>query len=699
MISDEYDIIRKCFLKYYKENIIVYGTGKLSQNILTALNKYNIVGVLDKNYRSGYFCGYKILSWVDVERYSDGIMVIAASKKNYKEIYNRIKERCIANGFEIVGAWGESLASYPWTDGERLETGRYCKKCKEELKKKIENYDVISFDIFDTLIMRKTLEPTDVFELVEDRIRKKNICIAGFKDIRIAADISCPGGTIYEIYDVFQDVTLISDEEKNIIIEEEIECEKEVLLPRYDMIEILQYALEQKKNVNLISDMYLPNKLMKEILSLFGIEGYTQLYISCEYKTRKTEELFRKYSENNSEKKCLHIGDNYISDIIKPMEYGIDTYEVKSGFSLLKMSNLHGILGYANSINEKTLIGILVSELFNSPFALYDTFGVVTINTWSLFGKIFLGPLVIKYIIEILGYLKIHNDYKGVLFAARDGYIFQKLYEKLRSKKEGTWLPMSHYFLTSRKAALRATMDNENVIEVLKSYSQCSSGEELLTSYMGLTNVSYILPEETINEYLDRNKGQLAAKAELKRRNYERYLKDNQITKEEKYLFCELYSKGTTQYALTYLFDKTLEGFYLMRYGDKQGYPIPITAVYNINEFEKYRNPLKRYEILLEIFLTSPYPSLQEIGELGEPVYEEEKRTKEEIVYMKEVHKGIEEFFDSFMEFYIEEKEIKNKFPESMYMYLDDIIYEGECKNIKQMKMYDNLMHVWRDIY
>ena len=37
------------------------------------------------------------------------------------------------------------------------------------LENKLLNYDVISFDIFDTLIKRDIKEPTDVFELIEKK--------------------------------------------------------------------------------------------------------------------------------------------------------------------------------------------------------------------------------------------------------------------------------------------------------------------------------------------------------------------------------------------------------------------------------------------------------------------------------------------------------------------------------------------------
>ena len=39
----------------------------------------------------------------------------------------------------------------------------------------IDVHDVISFDIFDTLLMRTVLDPTDVFEIVEKRAERHGI--------------------------------------------------------------------------------------------------------------------------------------------------------------------------------------------------------------------------------------------------------------------------------------------------------------------------------------------------------------------------------------------------------------------------------------------------------------------------------------------------------------------------------------------
>ena len=120
--------------------------------------------------------------------------------------------------------------------------------------------------------------------------------------------------------------------------------------------------------------MYLPEKVYKEILERVGITQYHKLYVSCEYRTTKNQKLYEEYKRDVGTAKCLHIGDDYYADIVKPKEYAIDSYEVLSAFDMLKISDFHGILGHINNINEKSLIGLLISYIFNSPFAM---------NSWN----------------------------------------------------------------------------------------------------------------------------------------------------------------------------------------------------------------------------------------------------------------------------------------------------------------------------
>lgn len=127
--------------------------------------------------------------------------------------------------------------------------------------------------------MRKTLNPTDVFNIMQDRMKRDDILIDEFKVIREEAQrtTGIQNCNLYEIYDRLQEMTGISDDDRDKILSLELEVEKSVLVTRKDMVEIFHHAVEAGKRVFLVSDMYIPGDLLEKILESLGIIGYEKL--------------------------------------------------------------------------------------------------------------------------------------------------------------------------------------------------------------------------------------------------------------------------------------------------------------------------------------------------------------------------------------------------------------------------------------
>ena len=128
---------------------------------------------------------------------------------------------------------------------------------EEALKKIIEKYEAISFDIWDTLIARTVLQPEDVFSIVENRAKQMEIEVLDFRMHRHEAvfQVVCANPNISEIYDALQKAANLSDSTKETLMQLEIQAESEVIVPRKAMVEVLNYAVLQGKRVNLISDL------------------------------------------------------------------------------------------------------------------------------------------------------------------------------------------------------------------------------------------------------------------------------------------------------------------------------------------------------------------------------------------------------------------------------------------------------------
>ena len=188
MVDKEKEAIYSWFQEYQKKKILIYGTGKIAEKIIEALEGFLIVGVVDRTRSYGEFKKKPILLWEDVKKDTAEVLILAASQKHYETIFRRLQEKCMVCHLIVLGCAGEDLREYFGYEIDRELLRQYCGKSIEGLKAEIQNYDVISFELFDTLVMRKTLEPCDVFDLVEEKIKKEGIIIDSFKKIRMEAE-------------------------------------------------------------------------------------------------------------------------------------------------------------------------------------------------------------------------------------------------------------------------------------------------------------------------------------------------------------------------------------------------------------------------------------------------------------------------------------------------------------------------------
>ena len=151
---------------------------------------------------------------------------------------------------------------------------------------------ISSFDIFDTLIQRMTLIPTDVFHIVEKEVKAKKISADHFAKMRLETERELTLPNIYQIYDALGHKYGWSLEEKNIILDLELATERQVINTRTEIAELFDFAIAQEKKVVLTSDMYLPEPILRQLLAAVGIQGYSKLFVSCDVGKSKCDGLY-----------------------------------------------------------------------------------------------------------------------------------------------------------------------------------------------------------------------------------------------------------------------------------------------------------------------------------------------------------------------------------------------------------------------
>ena len=185
-------------------------------------------------------------------------------------------------------------------------------------------YDIVSFDIFDTLIYRDCPQPSSVFEMLENENG-----LYDFKNTRIRAEQDAQWlypernnePSIYDIYNVLKHY--YGDEVQG-NVEREIELELEVCNPNPYMLEVFNLIKEQKKQIILVSDMYLTKQQIERILQKCNVCEYADIFISSEYThSKKTGMLYDDVRQRYGDGlKYIHIGDNVHADYIMAKKKG-----------------------------------------------------------------------------------------------------------------------------------------------------------------------------------------------------------------------------------------------------------------------------------------------------------------------------------------------------------------------------------------
>lgn len=476
----EIDNFRQTFEKFKDKRIAIYGIGRRSATLLPKITDYNIVGLLDRdeNNVGSELCGVKVVSLNTIEHIAD-IIVINSDPSNYEIIYKRI-----AGLITIPVFYADGRLAYIAEKNNDYESNEYWNNSYEQLKEKIDASDVVSFDIFDTLVMRRIFSPEDVFRLLGERTTTQLDIKEDIAQIRVNIVSQCEAhATIDEIYNEIKKCTSLSERTIESIKQLEKDIDIQLCIARQDIKELYEYCIESGKEVYLLSDMYYRKDDIKNILTKCGIAilDDEHIWVSCERKNDKISgSMWTEYSEcvrQNS--KCLHIGDNVKSDLEHPQNYGIDTYYVMSGKDMLRNSSMSEMITHVNTLSDSICMGLVIAKLFNSPFALHNTNGKVPFEQSQVYGYCVYGPLLEKFLIWL--YFNSRKDeIDKLLFFARDGYFLEKDYKVVSDllkddyQQDVCYLPIKSLvkkknmhietFLTAPYGMVRYIDENGNVI-------------------------------------------------------------------------------------------------------------------------------------------------------------------------------------------------------------------------------------------
>lgn len=439
--------------------------------------------------------------------------------KRYEEDYIDFRKNYYNRYYDIAKEYG-FLKKYQSITKDKKEDKRVVVKIDtliiglgqeykryEEILKNItdKSTKVVSFDIFDTLLLRKTLEPKDIFIMLSYEFRNElsSSFITRFEDIRMNAEyfsrFDCKNyeTDLDKIYEYMVKNYSFDRSLAERIKAREIELEIEQSAPRLTGKDLYDIAMLNNKKVVYTSDMYLPAQTIKAMLSKNGYDIENLFLLSCEHgESKSLGGLYKVLTKktNTAGQYIVHIGDNYHSDFDVARKNGINAFHMPKAAELfynfiynnLTQNNRTYIdIRNINYIGLRQVFATVTNKLFDFPFINFvSDYQCST----KFLGYYAVGMHLLAFTSWVIENAKNRNT---IHFVARDGYVPMLAYEIIKESSK-TKLPNLNYLYMSRKFLYPLTIENEQ--DFLSSMCQINYGKH------SIKKIIKYFPEDCINK-------------------------------------------------------------------------------------------------------------------------------------------------------------------------------------------------------
>ncbi|WP_163195542.1 HAD family hydrolase [Clostridium thermarum] len=534
----------------------------------------------------------------------------------------------------------------------------------------IDKAEVVSFDIFDTLIKRYVNDPKEIFTMVEIIYNQRNgEQILNFKKERTMAERRARRKSIHEelsIIDIYRELRHVYKEAADILMKLEIECEINLTGLNQELKPVYDYCINKKKKVIVTSDMYLTSDTLRMILNKNGIVGFDRLYVSSEYKL--TKYTGRLYSQILKELDChcksiLHIGDNYKSDFKNASKIGINAYHFK-GF---KENHKKIVLEEEVHAKKVNVINQFINDKLKNKHDRY----------FYNFGYKNLGILLYGFLQWIHNQCKRHNVHK-ILFFSRDGYFMKKAYiEKYIIEDK---IPCDYMYVSRRSLIVPSLTENissDELINILglrkkdtiESFFKrigldVSKYQELISNcnYKVTDAIDLENKRESFDKLFNLIRKDIAENAFKERQALVKYIKYNGFDN-SKIAVVDIGWRGSMQYFLmetlkSINMTSDINGFYLglnraveyfIRLGMKaKGY------IFFGNKRGEYEIKTSSFVGLMESLFMAPHGTVlgyKDLGDRIEPILDDLEYSSKDVSIISEIQEGALKFIEDFSKF------------------------------------------------
>ncbi len=291
-------------------------------------------------------------------------------------------ERCLGllaekNGFNQLFYYPE-LGSFTH-DKSHIFSNYVCNR--DQLFDKLNPFDIISFDVFDTLVRRSHFVPDyaklklgnqlsqeGLFKNGEQFIAARNK--AEFevrKNKQFQADV-----TICEVYQQLADTYQWNSEQAAKYADLEFAYDLDMIESKDEIVDILNTFIGHGKPVYIISDTYYTEHQIVLMLRKAGVtNGYKLLVSSAQGKRKDNGTMWAYLKETLPKgKSFVHVGDNAMADAQIPGDFGLTNLHILNPMDKWQAAGFENPFIGENKLNQQQILkwGPMISDFGRFPF-------------------------------------------------------------------------------------------------------------------------------------------------------------------------------------------------------------------------------------------------------------------------------------------------------------------------------------------
>jgi FMN phosphatase YigB (HAD superfamily) len=356
------------------------------------------------------------------------------------------------------------------SEGERNWTSYFSASPQQRIGFAAIDAQIVSFDVFDTLVTRPFLHPSGARGYFAHLVEKQ-YGLSEFAALRGRVEASARTHCGHDvdgniIYAAMARMPQLQGVPTEAIHQLELACEQRWLRPRAAIVEAAQAVSRAGKPVIGVSDMYLGAAALQQVLPAPVSALLQRIHVSCETGWRKdTGEAWDEIPslENVSARDWLHVGDNEHSDVQLPQAMGfIHPVHTLRPAALLDLVPSLRMLRPPKRLEgrwqDQLWLGLLVNHFTELADRQPEAFSQhLTLTEPETLGYTAVGPLLFDYS-SWLARTALENGTDQLLFLSREGYPLRRAFSRLQVACPALAAIKTSYLQVSRRAVNTPTL-------------------------------------------------------------------------------------------------------------------------------------------------------------------------------------------------------------------------------------------------